>query len=137
MFWTAAPVLKYHQKTSNSIFLGSLASAFHSIGHKRSVPAILNFIEESLTLQTNKFRNRIHFSNNIMTNIMHIIGEQRLKYNLNLLHKKDVFEILKNVSEYVTLVQLMDSLGNVNHAISIVRYWIFHSNYKKALFLKK
>ena len=101
MFWTAAPVLKYHQKTSNSIFLGSLASAFHSIGHKRSVPAILNFIEESLTLQTNKFRNRIHFSNNIMTNIMHIIGEQRLKYNLNLLHKKDVFEILKNVSEYV------------------------------------
>ena len=29
----------------------------------------------------------------------------------------------------------MDSLGNVNHAISIVGHWIFDSNYKKALCL--
>ena len=26
----------------------------------------------------------------------------------------------------------MDSLGNVNHAISVVRNWIFDSNYEKA-----
>ena len=47
----------------------------------------------------------------------------------------DAFDTLKNVSEYVTLEQLMDSLGNVNHAISIVGYWIFDSNYEKALCL--
>ena len=27
----------------------------------------------------------------------------------------------------------MDSVGNVNNAVSIVIYWIFDSNYKKAL----
>ena len=27
----------------------------------------------------------------------------------------------------------MDSVGNVNHTVSIVGYWIFGSNYKKAL----
>ena len=31
----------------------------------------------------------------------------------------------------------MDSLGNVNHAISIVGYWIFDSNYNKSLCLKQ
>ena len=29
----------------------------------------------------------------------------------------------------------MESLGNVNRAISIVRYWIFDSNYEKSLCL--
>ena len=31
----------------------------------------------------------------------------------------------------------MDSLGNVNHAISVVGNWIFDSNYEKALFLNR
>ena len=39
------------------------------------------------------------------------------------------------MSEDVTLVQLMDSLGNVNNNISIVRHWIFDLNYEKALCL--
>ena len=37
----------------------------------------------------------------------------------------------------VTLVQLMDSIGNVNHAISVVGYWIFDSKYERALVLIK
>ena len=45
------------------------------------------------------------------------------------------YKILKDISENVTLVQLMDSLGNVNHAISVVGYWIFDSNYEKSLVL--
>ena len=28
-------------------------------------------------------------------------------------------------------MQLMASLGNVNHAVSVVEKWIFDSNYKK------
>ena len=31
----------------------------------------------------------------------------------------------------------MDSLGNVNHAISVVGNWIFDSNYEKALVLNR
>ena len=49
--------------------------------------------------------------------------------------KYDAFDILNNVSEYVNLVQLMDSLGNLNHAISIVGYWISDFNYNKSLCL--
>ena len=44
---------------------------------------------------------------------------------------------MKNISANVTLVQLMDSLVNVNHAISVVGSWIFDSNYERALFLNK
>ena len=42
-----------------------------------------------------------------------------------------------DISANVTLVQLVDSLGNVNHAISVVGNWIFESNYEKALVLNR
>ena len=44
---------------------------------------------------------------------------------------------MEDISANVTLVQLMDSLGNVNHAISVVGSWIFESNYERALILNK
>ena len=50
-FHPAAPVIKYHQKSSNSCCLISLASAFHFIGNNRAIPALVDSIEESLTLQ--------------------------------------------------------------------------------------
>ena len=46
-------------------------------------------------------------------------------------------DILKYISEHVTLVQLLDSLVNVKHAISIVGYCIFDSNYEKAVVLNR
>ena len=128
-------MIKYHQKSYNRCCLSSLALAFHFIGDDRSVPAIVNRIEESLTLQTEKFRNRIHFATAIMTNISKIKGEYNLRNNLKVWQKNDAFGILNKVSEYVTLVHLMGSLGNLNHAISIVGYWIFDSNYKELLCL--
>ena len=36
-----------------------------------------------------------------------------------------------------TLVQLMDTLGNVNHDISILGYWIFDYNHEKLLHLTR
>ena len=48
---------------------------------------------------------------------------------------KGSYDILTDISENVTLAQLMDSLENANHAISVVGYWIFDSNYKRALVL--
>ena len=35
------------------------------------------------------------------------------------------YDILTDISEHVTLVQLIYYLGNVIHAISVVEYWIF------------
>ena len=60
---------------------------------------------------------------------------KNLQYNLTICEKKDNFDILNDISEDVTLVQLMYSLRNVNRDISIVGYWIFDSNYKKSLYL--
>ena len=54
-----------------------------------------------------------------------IKGEQNLKYNLTIWKKNDAFGILNDIIGYVTLVQLMDSLGNLNHAISIVGNLMF------------
>ena len=50
-FHPAAPVIKYHQKTSNSRCLSSLASVFHCINENRAVTASVNRVEESLTLE--------------------------------------------------------------------------------------
>ena len=69
-----------------------------------------------------------------MKNRRKIKGEQNLRYNMTIWKKNDAFGILHDISEIVTLVQLIKSLGNVNHAISIVGHWIFDSNYKKAFF---
>ena len=45
------------------------------------------------------------------------------------------FDILNDISEHATLVQLMDYPGNVNDAISVVGYWIFESNDENTLVL--
>ena len=47
------------------------------------------------------------------------------------MEKNHAFDILNEISKNFTLVQLMDSLVNLNHAISIVGHWMFDSNYKK------
>ena len=51
------------------------------------------------------------------------------------MEENDDFDIPNDMSEDVTLVHLIDSLVNVNRAISIVGNWIFDSIYKKALCL--
>ena len=53
-------------------------------------------------------------------------------YSLNKYEKKGSCDIITDISENVTLVKLMDYLGNVNNAISVVGYWIFESNYEKS-----
>ena len=69
-----------------------------------------------------------------MKNRRKIKGEQNLRYNLTIWKKNNGFDILNDIIEDVTLVQLIDLLENGNHDISIVGHWIFDSNYKKSLF---
>ena len=59
-------------------------------------------------------------------------GGQHLHYNINK-QKRGQFDIIHDISEKIALVQLMDSVGNVNHAMSIFGYRTFDSTYKKAL----
>ena len=66
-----------------------------------------------------------------------IKGDPKVHNSLMKYKKKGSYDILKDISENVTLVQLMDSLGNVNHTTSVVGYWIFDSNYKKALVINR
>ena len=51
--------------------------------------------------------------------------------------KKGSFDTLTDISEHVILLQLMYYLVNVNHATSVVGYWIFDSKYEKALVLSR
>ena len=68
---------------------------------------------------------RIDFANDMLKNRKRNKGETKLHYNLIRYKKKVLYKILEDISEHVTLVQLMDSLGNMTHAISVVGYWIF------------
>ena len=43
------------------------------------------------------------------------------------------FDIFNDISDRATLVQLEDSTGDINHAVSITGYWIYDSNPKSAL----
>ena len=81
--------------------------------------------------------NHIDFVNGIMINRKINEGEARVHYKLMKYKKMGDYEMLQNISANVTLVQLMDSLGNVNHAISVVGSWIFDSNYERELLLNR
>ena len=137
VFHPEAPVMKYHQNLSNSCSLSGLASAFHIICDTRAATDLDNHIVESLTLQKYMFRNIIDFANDIRKKKLHNKVEHHLRYNLKRWNNKGGFEILNDMIENVTLVQLMDSLGNMNHVISIVGYCISESNYKQALFMTR
>ena len=46
-------------------------------------------------------------------------------------------DTINNINEYVMLIQLMDSPGNVSHSDSISGVWIYDSNDEIALPLVK
>ena len=134
VFHKDAPILSYRKKSLNSCCFSSLASAFASINHFKAAAAISLRIKESLKSEVG---NRIHFATDNMINNKRNKGEARVHYKLIKYKKMGDYEILEDISANVTLVQLMDSLGNVNHAISVVGSWIFDYNYERALVLNK
>ena len=66
--------------------------------------------------------NHTDFANDIFMNEKKIKGKLRVYYSLRKYKKMGYFKIIANISEHVNLVQLMNYLGNVNHAISVVGY---------------
>ena len=118
----------------NSYYFSSLASAFVSINQIKASNAIALRIDKSLESEVG---NCIDFSNAILKNEKKMKGGPKVHYSLLRYNSKGYYYILKDISEHVTLVQLMDSLGNLNHAISVFGSWIFDSNYKKSLVLNR
>ena len=78
-------------------------------------------ISELLIDYLNAIPDRIIFANSIMLDKTRNFGEQGLCYKLYTYKEMGVFDIMNNISKHVTLVQIMDSLGNVNYALSVVR----------------
>ena len=87
-------------------------------------------IEESFD---SKLGNRIDFANAILKNENIIKGKLKVFYSLREYKKKGSYDILIDMSEHFILDQFMDSLVNAKHAISVVGYYIFDSNYQKSL----
>ena len=81
--------------------------------------------------------NWIDFADDILKNKKRNKGETKVYYSPMKYKQKGLYKILEDISEKFTLVQLMDSLENVNHAISVVGNWIFDSNYEKSFVLNR
>ena len=90
-------------------------------------------IEESLKSEVG---NCIDFAN-AMLKRKKIKDGQKLYYSLKKYKNMGSFHVLTDISEHVTLVQLIYSLGNVNHAIEVIGYWIFESNCEKSLVINR
>ena len=130
-FHSDAPILKYRQKSFDRCCLSSLEYSFAGIKQTKADNAVSLRIEKSLKI---KVVNRIDFTNSIFKN-EYFKGEPRVYYSLRKYKKMGYYDILKYRGDNFTLVQLMDSLGNVNHAISFLGYCIFDSNYERELVL--
>ena len=135
-FHIDAPMLKYRQYTPNICCFSSLESAFESVNQIKASNAISKRMEDSLTSQVG-FRNYIDFANAVLKNQKIVKGVQKLYYKMSKYTQKSSFNILNDICEHFTLVQLMDSLVNVNRVISVVGYWVFDWNYEKALVLNR
>ena len=101
----------------NICCLISLTSDFVTIKQIKADSDISLRIEESLR---NEVGNSIDFSNDILKSENKIKGEPKVYYILRKYKNKGLHNILTDISEHVTLFQLMDSLENINDAISVV-----------------
>ena len=86
---------------------------------------ISKIISSSLTDDVHAINYIIKFANSIMIYKERKFGKQHLRYKLETWKKTGTFDMMNNISENITLVQLMDSLGNADHAVSVVGNWIF------------
>ena len=129
-FDSVASIVVDQKHDQNSSFFSRLDSSFKYSNELVPANAIATRIYVSLT---DEIAAIIKFANSILSDQAKYFGEQHIRYKIKQLKKTGTFVILNHISDYVTLVKLMDSLGNVNHAVSVVGKWSFYSNYGKAL----
>ena len=105
--------MEYIQKDLNNCLFSSLDYALFVSGEIIAVENISRCIKESLVCQHNGYYYRVIFSNLIMLDQAQNKGYNCLHYKIKQWKIKGDFEILNNISENVTLVQLIDTVGNV------------------------
>ena len=84
-----------------------------------------------LYYELHDYTGRIKFANKIFFEKEGNKGDQHLHFKLGQWKKIGIFYILNNISDHVTLLQLMEPVGNMNDAVSAFGKQIFYSNYKK------
>ena len=85
--------------------------------------------------ESKSYSDIIQFSNDIMIETSVNKGEKHRCFKLLQWNKKLKSEVLNYISDHVTLVQFIDTVGNVNLAVPIDACWIFDYNYQMALTL--
>ena len=72
-----------------------------------------------------------------MTDKVRNKGGKQHCYSLEQGKLASTFDIINDMSEYVTLVQLVDNPVNLSYAVAIPGVWTFDANYKRYLTLAK
>ena len=86
--------------------------------------------------QPNGYSDRVSFANNII--ICKIRKKCGYHYRNNIKKGRKWGHLtLSIISEHVTLLQLLDTVGSVNHALSIFVFWVYDLNHKKGIPLVK
>ena len=74
--------MSYHHNASNTCYFISLAYAFTTSGESNDTREIATQIKESLNCQSQGYKYRIAFANDIMSDQAMNPCEQRLQYNI-------------------------------------------------------
>ena len=110
-------------------YFSSLASLLYSYGEFVVANSVARQIKSSLFCQSNEYSVSIRFSNATIIDRSRNKVNQCLRYEIKQWKIKDSFDIINDISDNLNLVQLVDILVNFNHEVSIVKKWIFDSNY--------
>ena len=121
-FHPHVPGIKYLQYDENKCCFSSLVSALFDPGEYVSEQNISLCLKESLACEPNRFTNKIQFDNDIIIDKERNKIYQRHRYKLLKRKKKSEFDSLSDISDYDTLVQLIDTFGIVNKTASIYGY---------------
>ena len=95
--------------------------------------AVVSRLLSYLSCDTIGFKNRIKLASDILTDCARNKGEQWCCYKPVQWNIKGWFDIFNDFSDHVTLIQLIDTSGSINHAVIITISWIYDSNYKRVL----
>ena len=130
-FYNFDPTLEYKQDYSNIFCFVSLASTLNVSGEFVAMREIVGQTKASLVCQSKGYSGEVKFANNIMIDKEQDKVDHNLHMNIKRWKVKGRFDILNDNIKNITLVQLVDKVGNVNHSVSIFVHWIFDKNYKK------
>jgi hypothetical protein len=122
------PIVKYMQQGESTCLFSSFASALHYIGLKETAAEIASEASEWSANQVGGI-----FNWNALLHLMKRscawLQPRKIKGNM--------FDVLKDASEYPTLLQLKAKDGGIQHAITVVGGLIFDSNCERAIPLNK